>query len=173
MPEFNHDEVAPFELDYISLEFLRNHQTFRDLAGIAGVPEIRNVLWRGLPPHGFNHIGRCHRSRFGKTIQERSDAKKMVAMAVSDIDRGQVLAARRDPLYQRGSLLDRQKGVDKNGIPLTENERRRCGHPGPLLLARRQVAGDALAVCYQNVPLQRGTNGGTWHYVPPLHPVRR
>ena len=72
----------------------------------------------------------------------------MVAMAVSDIDRGQVLAARRDPLHQRGSLLDRQKGIDENSIPLAEDERRRCGHPSPLLLARRQVAGDALAVCY-------------------------
>src|SRR5580693_7055970 len=97
----------------------------------------------------------------------------MVAMAVSDIDRGQVLAARRDPLYQRGSLLDRQKGVDENGSPLAEDEGCRCGHPSPLLLARRQVAGDALAVCYYPVPLQRGTNSGSWHYVPPLYPVRR
>src|SRR5580700_2530610 len=148
MTDFDHDKVAPFEPDYISREFLGDRQTFRDLAGIAGVPEIRNVLWRGLPPHGFHHIGRCHRSRFGKTIQERSDAKKMVAMAVSDIDRGQVLAARRDPLYQRGSLLDRQKGVNENGIPLAEDEGCRCGHPSPLLLARRQVTGEALTVCY-------------------------
>jgi hypothetical protein len=37
-------------------------------------------------------------------------------------------------------LLDRQKRIDKNGIPLTEDVGRRCGHPGPLLLARRQVS---------------------------------
>jgi hypothetical protein len=148
MPDFHHEKLTPFELDYISLEFLGDHQTFGDLAGIPRVPEIRNVLRRGLPPHGFHHIRRCHRSRFGKTIQERSDAKTMVAMAVSDIDGGQVLAARRYPFHERGSLLDRQKRVDKNGIPLTEDERRRCGHPSPLLLARRQVAGDALAVCH-------------------------
>src|SRR3984885_16152525 len=78
MPDFHDEKVTPFELDYISLEFLGDHQMFRDLAGIARVPEIRNVVWRGLPPHGFHHSGRCRRSRFGKTIQERSDAKKMV-----------------------------------------------------------------------------------------------
>src|SRR5260370_25560924 len=106
MPEFNHDKLTPFELDYISFEFLRNHQTFRDLAGLARAPEARNVIWRGLLAHGFHHIGRCHRSRVGKTAKDRSDAKEMFAMAVSDIHRGQVLAARRDPRHQRRSLLD-------------------------------------------------------------------
>src|ERR1700689_938685 len=121
---------------------------FRELAGIARVPETRNVFWRDLPPHRFHDIGRCDRSRLGKAIQERSNAKKMVPMAVSDIDRGQVLAARRDPLDQRRSLLDRQKGVDENGILLAEDEGGRCGHPSPLLLARRQVADEALAIRY-------------------------
>jgi hypothetical protein len=148
MPDFHDEKVTPFELNYISLEFLGDHQMFWDLAGIARVPETRNVFWRGLPPHGFHYIGRCDRSRFRKAIQEHSYAKKMVPMAVSDIDRGQVLAARRDPLDQRRSLLDGQKGVDENGIPLTEYEGRRCGHPGPLFLARRQVADEALAICY-------------------------
>src|SRR5882757_8375748 len=50
MTDFDHHKLMPFELDYISSEFLGDHQTFRDLAGIARVPETRNVLWRGLPP---------------------------------------------------------------------------------------------------------------------------
>src|SRR5260370_18051711 len=48
-------------------------------------------------------------------------------MAVSDIDRGQVLAARRDPLRQRGSLLDRQKGIDENSQSRRPDRR---GGPG-------------------------------------------
>src|SRR5580700_11517386 len=111
MPDFHDEKVMPFELDYISLEFLGDHQMFGDLAGIARFPEIRNEFRRGLPPHGFHYIGRCNRSRFRKAVQNRSYAKKMVPMAVSDIDRGQVLAARRDPLNQSGRLPDRQKGV--------------------------------------------------------------
>jgi len=50
--------------------------------------------------------------------------------------------------HQRGSLLGRQKGVDENGIPLAEDEGRRCRHPSPLLLARGQVTGEALTVRY-------------------------
>ena len=42
--------------------------------------------------HDFHNIGRGDRSGIGKTIQERSDAKEMVAVAVGDIDRCQVLA---------------------------------------------------------------------------------
>src|SRR5579863_9431027 len=148
VPDFHDEKVMPFELDYISLKFLGDRQMFGDLAGIARFPEIRNELWRGLPPHGFHHMGRCNRSCLRKAIQKRSQAKKMVSMAVSDIDRGQVLAARRDPFDQRRSLFDGQKGVDENSIPLTEDERRRCRNPGPLLLARRQVADEALAIRY-------------------------
>jgi hypothetical protein len=47
----------------------------------------------------------------------------MVAMAVGDIDRGQIPAARRGPFHQRGNLLDRQEGIDKKGIPLAAGRR--------------------------------------------------
>src|SRR5579862_10067413 len=93
MPDLHDEKVMPFELDYISLESLGDHQMFGDLAGIACFPETRNEFRRGLPPHGFHHIGSCNCSRFRKAIQKRSEAKKMVSMAVSDIDSGQVLAA--------------------------------------------------------------------------------
>src|SRR5580698_5106484 len=148
VPDFHDEKVMPFELDYISLEFLCDYQMFGDLTGIARFPEIQNEFRQGLPPHGFHDIGSCNCSRFRKAIQKRSKAKTMVPMAVSDIDRGQVLAARRDPFDQRCSLFDGQKGVDENSIPLTEDECRRCRNPGPLLLARRQVADEALAIRY-------------------------
>src|SRR6266446_3868911 len=63
----------------------------------------------------------------GKRFRTAPMPKKMVAMAVSDIDRGQVLAARRDPLHQRGSLLDRQKGIDENSQSRRPDRR---GGPG-------------------------------------------
>jgi hypothetical protein len=56
------------------------------------------------------------------------------------------LAARAAPHSEPGSLFDGQKGIDENSIPLTKDECRRCGNPGPLLLARRQVADEALAI---------------------------
>src|ERR1700694_5097387 len=99
MPYFEHDKVTPFEFDHISLEFLGDHATLRDLTGIARVPEVRNVLWRSLLAHDFHDVGHGNRFGKGKTILKRPDAKEMVAVAVGDKDRGQVLAARRDPLH--------------------------------------------------------------------------
>src|SRR5258706_15339194 len=98
MPHFDHDKVAPFEIDHISLELLGDHEMLRDLAGKAHVPEVRDVLWRGLLLHDFHNTRCCYRSGIGETILEHPNAKEMVAVAVSDIDRRQVLAARRDPL---------------------------------------------------------------------------
>src|SRR5580700_7351405 len=56
MTDFDHDKLMPFELDYISRDFLGDHQTFRNLAGIARVPETRKrtlarpaAAW--IPPH--------------------------------------------------------------------------------------------------------------------------
>ena len=55
MPEFNHDlNFTPFELDYVFARFSTNHQTFRDLAGIA----------RALQARKRNLAGHCWRMDF-------------------------------------------------------------------------------------------------------------
>ena len=79
----------------------------------------------------------------------------MVTVAVGDVDRGQVLAVRFDPLHQGARLLDGEKGVDEDGVPLAVDEGRRVRRPHQLFLARRQVAGDALAYCHEHVLVQR------------------
>src|ERR1700730_8344161 len=106
MPDFYHDKVFPFEVDHIALELLGDHETLRYLAGIAWFPEGRDVLWRGLLAHDLHNVGGRNRSGIGKAIQEGSDAEEMIAVAVGDIDRGQVLAARRDPLLYGACQLD-------------------------------------------------------------------
>src|ERR1700684_427186 len=94
----------------------------------------------------------------------------MVAVAVSDIDRSQVLAARRDPFHCGVRLLDGKKGVDENSVSIAINKCGRCRHPHPFFFPRWQIAGEALAICYSNFPLQHGASGD-WHCGPPLHPV--
>jgi hypothetical protein len=42
----------------------------------------------------------------------------MVAVAVGEIDRCQVLAARHDPIHEGVCLLDGDRGVDEDGVPL-------------------------------------------------------
>jgi len=66
----------------------------------------------------------------------------MVAVAVRGIDRGQILAARRDPIDQGDCLIDREQGVDEDCVPFTENESRRYRRKHALLRARRHIVGD-------------------------------
>jgi hypothetical protein len=42
----------------------------------------------------------------------------MVGAAVSELDRGQVLAARRDPFHRGVCLLAGKEGVEEYGVPL-------------------------------------------------------
>src|SRR5688572_8092791 len=99
MAEFHCDQVAPFEIDLISLELLSDHGPVRDLARKPRLPEALEELWRGLLAHESYNIGCGDCSGIGETIQERSYAKEMVAVTVCDIDSCQVLAACRDPIH--------------------------------------------------------------------------
>src|SRR5712672_2157105 len=106
MADFHHDQVVPFEIDLVSLEFFGDHEAIRDLGWKQRVPEVREDFRRGLLAHEFHNIGRGHRTGYGEAIEERSDAKEMVAVTVGDINRCQVLAARRDPIYENVRLPD-------------------------------------------------------------------
>ena len=80
----------------------------------------------------------------------------MVAVAVGDINRCQVLAARRDPIYENVRLLDGDKGVDEDGDSLARDKCRRDRRPHQLFRAWSQVAaGRGYAGCHEHVPLQR------------------
>ena len=45
MPHFDRDELTTFEVDHVTLEFLRKDQVLRNLAGIACIPETRDEFW--------------------------------------------------------------------------------------------------------------------------------
>src|SRR4029077_12777275 len=137
-----------FEVDHITLEFLGKDQVLRNLAGIACLPETRDEFWGHLPAHDLQNVRRCNRFGIGEPIQEGADAKEMIAVAVSDIDRSQVLTARRDPFHRGVRLLDCKKGVDENSVPFAIDKSGRCRHPHPFLFPWWQVAGEALAICY-------------------------
>src|SRR5579864_3859569 len=132
MPHFDRNELTTFEVDHITLEFLGKDQVLRNLAGIACLPESRDEFRGHLPAHDLQNVS--SRNRFGiwKPIQEGADAKEMIAVTVSDIDRSQVLAARCDPFDCGVCLLDGKKGIDENGVSLAIDKCGRCWHPHPL-----------------------------------------
>jgi hypothetical protein len=57
----------------------------------------------------------------------------MIAVPVGDVNRGEILAARDDPIRQSLRLLRCEKSVHQNGVALTGDECRRIGHPPQFL----------------------------------------
>src|SRR5258708_10066913 len=104
--------------------------------------------------HGLDDLGCRDRPCARETLQKRCKAKEMIAMAVGDIDRGEVLAARDDPIQQSLRLLGREKGVHENGVALTVDERRRICHPHQFFLAGWQIATETRALYREYIPLK-------------------
>src|SRR6266853_4235935 len=104
--------------------------------------------------HGLDDLGRRDRPCARETLQKRCKAEEMVTMSVGDIDRGEVLATRGDPIQQSLRLPDSEKGVHENGIALTGDERRGICHPHQLVLAGWQIATEARALYREYIPLK-------------------
>src|SRR6266403_4517778 len=104
--------------------------------------------------HGLDDLGRRHRLGARETLEKRCKAKEMVAMSVGDIDLGEVLAARDDPIQQRPRLLGREEGVHENGVAFTVDECRRIRHPHQRFLAGRQIAAETRTLYRKYIPLK-------------------
>src|ERR1700704_3019720 len=89
-----------------------------------------------------------------KTLQQCCEAEKMIAMCVSDVDCGEVLAARDDPAQQSLRLLRREKSVDEDSVSLAADERRRICHPHQLFLAGWQITSKTRAPYCEHIPAQ-------------------
>src|ERR1700732_5193606 len=104
--------------------------------------------------HGLDDLGCRDRPCPRETLQKRGQAKEMIAVPVGDVNGGEVLAARDDPIQQRLRLLRCEKGVHENGVPLTADECRRIRHPHQFFLAGWQIANEAGALYRDYIPLK-------------------
>src|SRR5260221_1870321 len=78
----------------------------------------------------------------------------MIAVPVGDVNGGEVLAARDDPIQQSLRLLRGEKGIHENGVALAADECRRIRHPHQFFLAGRQIANEARALYREYIPLK-------------------
>src|SRR3984893_11613422 len=104
--------------------------------------------------HGLDDLGCRDRPCARETLQKQCQAKEMIAVPVGDVNRGEVLAARDDPIQQSLRLLRREKGVHENGVALTADECRRIRHPHQFFLAGWQIANEARALYREYIPLK-------------------
>jgi hypothetical protein len=88
------------EHDGVTLERLRGEEPVRQLPGEPGTPETVQPRGAELLLHPLDHRLCRHHRRAGEAVKHRRGAEEVVAVAVGDEDRGQVLSACRDPAGQ-------------------------------------------------------------------------
>src|ERR1700720_3622759 len=104
--------------------------------------------------HGLDDLRYRDCPGMRETLQQWCEAEKMIAMSMGDIDRGEVLTARNDPIHQSLRLLGREKGVRENGVALTVDERRGIRHPHQFFLACRQIPSETRALYREYIPMK-------------------
>src|ERR1700736_1937435 len=93
-----------------------------NLAGKARIPKRSERLWRCLLAHSLNHFGARNETGAWKSLQNCSGAKEMIAVAMGGVDPRQFLSASRNPIRQGARLLDGNRGVHQDSVPLPGNE---------------------------------------------------
>src|SRR6185503_2801000 len=120
--EWHTDEIVAFQVDDVSSQLFRDRKLAGDLAGKARLPEPIERLWRCLLAHGLDHLRPRDETGTWKSLQNCTGAKEMITVAMGGIHRREILASRPHPIRQRASLLDRNRSVDQDCVPLPRNE---------------------------------------------------
>jgi hypothetical protein len=81
-------------------------EVVRDLPGEPRFPEGGEELRRGPSAHLLDHRGDGERARVRKAIENRAEPEPVIAVAVRDVDRGQVLSMGRNPVAEVACLAD-------------------------------------------------------------------
>src|ERR1700733_1446684 len=95
------------------------------------VPEL-HPLWADLPLcFGDDSCG-GDGSGVGERLEDRAQAEEEIAVAVGDVDRGEVLPARLDPVHDSPGVLRSEEGIDQYRVLRAADQRDRAGRPGGL-----------------------------------------
>src|SRR6202049_1926944 len=121
--EWHTDQIVAFQVNDVSGQLFGDCKMAGKLAGKTRIPKGRERLWRCLLTHNLNHIGPRDKAGAWKSLQNCTGAKEMIAVAMSGVDRRQILSARDSPIRQGARLRDRNRGVDQDGIALLRNQR--------------------------------------------------
>src|SRR6267378_3382177 len=116
--EWHTDQIVAFQVNDVSGQLFGECKMAGNLAGKTRIPKGRERLWRCLLTHNLNRIGPRDKAGAWKSLQNCTGAKEMIAVAVGGVNRRQVLCAGRNPIRQGARLLDGNRGVDKDSVPL-------------------------------------------------------
>src|SRR5258708_33642767 len=111
-----------FQINHVSSQLFRDRNLAGNLAWKALIPKRIERLWRCLLAHNLNHLRPRDETGTWKSLQNCTGAKEMIAVAMGGVDGRQILAPRRNPIRQGARLLDRNRGVDQDSVPLPRNK---------------------------------------------------
>src|SRR5713226_7036722 len=90
----------------------------------------------------------------GEALLKQPYTQKMIAMAMGQVNRGQILAARHNPVRQSLRSFGGKEGIDQHSITFAVDQRGRVGHPRQGLVAWRQLPVEAGPLGDEHRPLQ-------------------
>src|SRR5437879_10984925 len=105
-----------------------------NLAGKTRIPKRSERLWRCLLAHNLNHIRPRDKAGTRKSLQNCTGAKEMIAVAMSGVDRRQILSARHNPIRQGTCPLDCNRGVASGKNLTTRSEEHTSELQSPMYL---------------------------------------
>src|SRR6266446_4806789 len=111
-----------FQVNDVSGQLFRDRKMAGNLAGKPRIPIRSERLWRCLLAHNLNHFRPRDETGTWKSLQNRTGPKEMIAVAMGGVDRRQILSTRRNPIRQGASLLDGNRRVDQDSVPLPRNK---------------------------------------------------
>jgi len=115
------------------LEICPGKRGFQNVASDSG-----DACWRIIATTS----GRATNRASGNRSRTGAGTKEMIAVAMGSTDRGQILAARRNPIRQSARLLDGNECIHQHGVPLAIDQGRGDRWPRPFFFAGSQIACD-------------------------------
>src|ERR1700732_5056277 len=89
------NQILAFQVNDIPSQLFGDCQMARNLVGEARIPKRSERFWRCLLAHNLNHIRPRDEAGTWKSLQNCVGAKEMIAVAMSVVDRRQILSAAR------------------------------------------------------------------------------
>src|SRR4029077_20665561 len=112
-----------FQVNDVSSQLFRDRKLAGNLAWKARIPKRLEGLWRCLLAHHLDHIRPRDETGGWKSLENDTGPKEMIAVAMGGVDRREILAPRHHPIHEGARLLDRNRSVDQDSVPLPRNER--------------------------------------------------
>jgi hypothetical protein len=128
-------QLVALHVDDIAINGIGNHRVLRNLAGKRRLPEVQ-VTGADLPLRRGDDGRSGDRSGVGKCTEDHAEAEEVIAVAMGEVDRREILPGRPDPVHNPPAVFGDEASVDQDRVTLAGDQRSRGCRPGRFVLPR-------------------------------------